>query len=79
MNEWIAYNCHKLKRNGLINGCFSRNGIVRIKHEERVRQVKIFPMEKLHQLFPNFDFGDPDEDDAHNSLYSHDFICISKA
>ena len=63
MNELIAYNCHKLKHNGLIHGCFSRDGIIRINREERARPTKIFHMDKLHQLFPDFDFGDADEDD----------------
>ena len=73
MNESIAYNCCNLKRNGLIHGCFSRDGIIKIKCEERARPVMIFHMDKLHQLFPDFfgdgdtdfdfDFGDADEDD----------------
>ena len=41
----------------------SRDGVVRIKHEERAKLMKIFHMDKLHQLFPDFDFGDADEDD----------------
>ena len=60
MNESIANNCCKLKHNRLIYGCFSRDGIIRIKREERARPVKIFHMDKLHQLFPHFDFGDVD-------------------
>ena len=35
MNESIAYNCIKLKWNGLTHGCFSRDGIVRIKRREK--------------------------------------------
>ena len=62
MNESSAYNCCKLKHNGLIHECFSRDGIVRIKREERARPVKIFHMGKLHQLFPDFDFGEADGD-----------------
>ena len=62
MNESTACNCRKLKRNWLIHGIFSRDGIIRIKREERARPVKIFHMEKL-QFFPDFDFGDADEDD----------------
>ena len=62
MNESFAYKCCKLKRNGLIHGCFSGDGIVRIKHEESARLVKIFHMVKLQQLFPDFDFGDADDD-----------------
>ena len=60
MNESIADNCCNLKHNRLIYGCFSRDGIIRIKREERARPVKIFHMDKLHQLFPDFDFGDVD-------------------
>ena len=63
MNESIAYNCRKLKRNGLIYGCFSKDGTVRIKREERARVVKVFHRDKLHQLLPDFDFGDTYEDD----------------
>ena len=63
MNESIAYNCLNLKRNGFIHGCFSRDGIVRIKREERAKPVNIFHMDKLHQLFPDFDFSDAGEDD----------------
>ena len=63
MNESTAYNCRKLKRNGLIHGCFLRDGIVRIKRREKDRPVKIFHMDKLHGLFPNFDFGDADDKD----------------
>ena len=62
-NESIAYNCHKLKCSGLICGCFSGDRIVRIKNEETVRPVTISHMNKLHQLFPDFDFSDADEDD----------------
>ena len=44
-NESIAYNCRKLKCSGLIHGCFPRDGIVRIKRQEKDRPVKIFHME----------------------------------
>ena len=60
-NESISYNCQKLKCSGLICGCFSRDRIVRIKNEDRVRPVIIFHMNKLHQLFPDFDFSDADD------------------
>ena len=63
INESFVYNCCKLKHNGLIHGCFTRDGIVRIKYEERARPVKISHTDKLHQLFPDFDFGDVDDDD----------------
>ena len=63
MNESIAYNYRKLKYSGLIYGCFLREGIVRIKRRERDRPVKIFHMNKLHELFLDFDFGDADNED----------------
>ena len=50
MNESTAYNCRKLKRSGLIHDCFSRDGIVRVKRQEKDRPVKIFYMDKLHGL-----------------------------
>ena len=60
-----AYNCRTLKRSGLIHGCFSfsRDGIVRIKRREKDRPVKIFHTDKLHGLFPDFDFGDAEDED----------------
>ena len=63
MNESIAYNCRKLKRSGLIYGCFLRDDIVRIKHREKDRPMKIFHMDKLHGLFPDFDFVNADDED----------------
>ena len=63
MNESIAYNCRKLKCSGLIHGCFPRDGIVRIKRQEKDRPVKIFHMDKLHGHFPDFDFGDAEDED----------------
>ena len=54
----------KFKRNRHIQSCFSRDGIVRIKCEERAAgSVKIFQMGQLHQLFPSFDVGDAEEGD----------------
>ena len=47
----------------VIDGCFSRDGIVRIKRREKDRPVKIFHMDKLHGLFPDFDFGDANGED----------------
>ena len=59
----IAYNSCKLKCNGLIHSCFSRDCIARMKCEETAKPVNIFHMEKLHQLFPDFEFGSADEND----------------
>ena len=63
MNESIAYRCRKLRCSGLIHGCLSRDGIVRIKCKEKNRPAKIFYMDKLHGLFPDFDFGDVEDED----------------
>ena len=63
MSDSIAYNCCKLKHNGLTHDCFSRDDIIRIKAKDRARAVKIFHLDKLHQPFPNFDLGNADEDD----------------
>ena len=63
MNESIAYNCRKLKHSGLIHGCFSRDGIFAIKYREKDRPVTIFHMDKLHGLFPDFEFRDADNED----------------
>ena len=48
---------------GLIHGCFSSDGIVRIKYQEKDRPMKIFHMDELHGLFPDFDFGYADDKD----------------
>ena len=64
MNQSIAYSCLKLKCNGLIQDSFSRDGTIRIKHEERARSLKIFRIDKLYQFFADFDFGDADEDEG---------------
>ena len=79
----------KLKRNRHIQSCFSRDGIVKIKCEERAAgSVKIFQMGQLHQVFPSFDFCDVDEGDnifldacqvANDSIqfmYYCNFICF---
>ena len=63
LNESIACNCRQLKHSGLIHGCL-RDGTVRTNRQEKDRPMKIFHMDKLHELFSDFDFGDAkDEDD----------------
>ena len=39
------------------------DGIVTIKRHKKDRPVKIFHMDKLYGLFPDFDFGDADDKD----------------
>ena len=41
----------------------SRESIVRIKRREKDRPVKIFHMDKFYGLFPDFSFGDADDED----------------
>lgn len=57
-----------------------RNGIIRIKRKERAWHVKIFHMDRCHQLFHDFDFGGADGDNkffldvsqvANNSVQSN--------
>ena len=62
MNESIAYNCRKMQH--FIHGCFLKDGIIRIKRRKKDRLLIIFHMNKLHGVFPDFDFGDAyDEED----------------
>ena len=56
MNESIAFKCRKLKRKELIPSCCSKNGIINIKMTEKNRPIKIVPMERLVNLFSDFDF-----------------------
>ena len=41
MNESLAYQGGKLKRNNLVNACYTRDGIVTIKINERSKAIKI--------------------------------------
>ena len=52
-----------MKRSSLIHGCFLREGIVRLKHQEKERSVKIFHMDKLHGNFSDLDFDYRDDKD----------------
>ena len=56
MNKSIALYCRKLKRKKLIHPCYSRNGIINIKMTDKSQPAKIFYMERLVNLFPDFDF-----------------------
>ena len=35
MNEFIPFNCRRLKRKELIHSCYSRNGILNIKMTDK--------------------------------------------
>ena len=56
MNESIAFNSRKLKREEIIHSCNSRNGIINIKRTDKSWPVKMFHMERLVNLFSDFDF-----------------------
>ena len=58
MNESLAFQGRKLKRNNLVSACYTRDGIVTIKINERSKVVKVHHMNDLLELFPDFDFED---------------------
>ena len=64
MNESLAYQGKKLKRNNLVNACYTRAGIVTIKIIERSKAIKIHHINNLLELFPNSDFEDESFYDA---------------
>ena len=64
MNETLAYQWRKLKCNNLVNACYTRDGIVTIKINERSKAIKIHQMNDLLELFPNFGFEDEPFHDA---------------
>ena len=64
MNENTAFNGRKLKWSGLVHACFTIPGIVLIKKSENSKPLKVFHLENLHELFPDFNF-DVDEDLFH--------------
>ena len=75
MNESIAFSCRKLKRKELIHSCYNRNGIINIKMTDKSRPIKIFHMERLVNLFSDFDFEAGDmyldaSQDTDTSVYS---------
>ena len=58
MNESLAYRGRKLKSNNLVNACFTRDGIVTIKISDCSKAIKVYHMNDLLDLFPDFDFDD---------------------
>ena len=58
MNESLASQGRKLKRNNLVNACFRRDGIVTIKISDLSKAIKVYHMNDLLDLFPDFDFDD---------------------
>ena len=58
MNESLAYQGRKLKRNNLMNTCYTRDGIVTVKISDRFKAIKVYHINDLLDLFPDFDFDD---------------------
>ena len=55
-NESIGVCSRKLKRNGQIHSCYTRDGIVHIKKNEHSRALKVHHMSFLYDAFPDLDF-----------------------
>ena len=58
MNESLASQGRKLKRNNLVNASYTRDGIVTIKISDRSKVIEVYHMNDLLDLFPDFDFDD---------------------
>ena len=58
MHKSLAHQGRKLKRDNLANACYTRDGIVTIKISDRYKAIKVYHMNDLLDLFPDFDFDD---------------------
>ena len=58
MNEPIAFNYRKLKRKDLNCSSCNKNGVINIRITAKSQPVKIFHIERLNNLFSDFDFKD---------------------
>ena len=59
-NNKIAFYCRKLKKASLVEKCYSRDGVVHIATRDGLRDkaTKVFHMNQLLELFPDFIFSD---------------------
>ena len=57
-NSKIAFHSRSLKRNLLIDKCYTKDGVV---------HIKVFHLNTLMDLFPNFDCGDDGRVEDHNN------------
>ena len=53
-----------LKRNNLVNACYTRDGIVTIKISDRFKAITVYHINDLLDLFPDFHFDDEPFHDA---------------
>ena len=66
MNENIAFSGRILKRSGLVQACFTIDGIVCIEKSENSKALKAFYMKNLREVFPDFNY-DVNEDLFHDA------------
>ena len=64
MNESLAFQGRKLNCNNLVSACYTGDGIVTIKINERSKAIKVHHMNDLLELFPDYDFEDEPFHDA---------------
>ena len=67
-NSKIAFHSRRLKRNSLIDKCYTKDGVVHIvcPDLQNGKVIKVFHLNTLMDLFPNFDFGDDGRVEDHN-------------
>ena len=60
VNNSIAYNCRKLKRNDMIEKTYSREGVIHISGPKinNGKVIKVLHMNILFDLFPDYEFND---------------------
>ena len=71
VNNRIAYNCRKLKRQNLISKTYTVNGMVYLisSNIKRGKPVKVFHMQTLLNLFPDVEFeASSNEEEVVNEL-----------
>lgn len=59
-NESLAFCGRKLKKNGVIHSCFTKDGVVHIKRTEQSKPLKVHHMNQLYDAFPEFEFFEDD-------------------
>ena len=67
-NNKIAFHSRSLKRNSLIDKCYTKDGVLHIACPDlqNGKVIKVFHLNTLMDLFPNFDFADDGRVEDHN-------------